>query len=131
MSDSLRYPIGEFVAPPSVSPDEREQFIVDIAELPQQIEQAVEGLIDDQLNTPYRDEGWTVRQVVHHLPDSHLNAYARFRLALTEEEPTIRPYREDRWAELADACTARLEPSSTAIDSLAPALGDATAIAQR
>ena len=118
MSDSLRYPIGQFVAPDQVSTQERQQCIVDIAQLPQQMTQAVDGLIDEQLNTPYRDGGWTVRQVVHHVPDSHLNAYTRFRLALTEDEPTIRPYREDRWAELADARTARLEPSLQLLTAL-------------
>ena len=118
MSDSLRYPIGRFVAPSQVSEEERQQYIVEIAQLPQHITTAVDRLSDEQLNTPYRDEGWTLRQVVHHLPDSHLNAYARFRIALTEDSPTIRPYREDRWAELSDARTARLEPSLQLLESL-------------
>ena len=118
MSDSLRYPIGTFTAPDQVSEGERQQYIVEIAQLPQQMAEAVDGLLDEQLNTPYRDEGWTVRQVVHHLPDSHLNAYARFRLALTEDSPTIRPYREDRWAELSDARTARVEPSLQLLEAL-------------
>ena len=103
MSDSLRYPIGPFVAPSQVSKDERNAYIEEIAYLPSKIEEAVDSLTDAQLDTPYREGGWTVRQVVHHLPDSHLNAYTRFRLTLTEDQPTIRPYREDRWAELADA----------------------------
>ena len=118
MTDSLRYPIGEFSAPEQVSEDERQQHIVTVAELPQQLAAAVEPLIDAQLDTPYRDGGWTVRQVVHHLPDSHLNAYTRFRLALTEDNPTIRPYTEDRWAELADARTARIEPSLQLLEAL-------------
>ena len=118
MSDSLRYPIGKPEIPEKVSVEKRRQYIVDIAELPQRLEQAVEGLIDEQLNTPYRDGGWTVRQVVHHLPDSHANGYVRFRLALTEDEPTIRPYQEARWAELSDACTARIEPSLQLLTAL-------------
>lgn len=118
MSDSLRYPIGTFTAPEQVSENERQQYIVELAQLPQRIAEAVEELSDMQLNTPYRDGGWTVRQVVHHLPDSHLNAYARFRLALTEDNPTIRPYREDQWAELGDAKRARIEPSLQLLTSL-------------
>lgn len=118
MSDSLRYPLGKFSAPNQVSEDERQQYIVDIAHLPQQVAKAVDGLINAQLDTPYRDEGWTVRQVVHHLPDSHLNAYMRFRLALTEDNPTILPYREDQWAELSDARKARIEPSLQLLEAL-------------
>ncbi len=118
MSDSLRYPIGQFSPPEHVSEDERQQHIVTVAQLPQQLTEAVESLIDAQLNTPYRDEGWTVRQVVHHLPDSHLHAYARFRFALTEDNPTIHPYAEDRWAELADARKARIEPSLQLLEAL-------------
>ena len=118
MSESLRYPIGKFTAPDQVSEDERQQYIVEIAQLPQKITQAVDSLSDMQLNTPYRDEGWTVRQVVHHLPDSHVNAYTRFRLALTEDNPTVRPYAEDRWAELSDARQARIEPSLQLLEAL-------------
>ena len=118
MPTSLRYPIGEFSPPRQVSEDERKQYIVEIAQLPQEIKQAVEALSDEQLNTPYRDGGWTVRQVVHHLPDSHVNAYTRFRLALTEDNPTIRPYAEDRWAELSDARQARLEPSLQLLEAV-------------
>ena len=118
MSKSLRYPIGQFSPPEKVSEEERQQHIVTVAELPQQLTEAVEPLIDAQLDTPYRDEGWTVRQVVHHLPDSHLNAYTRFRLALTEDNPTIRPYAEDRWAELSDARKARIEPSLQLLEAL-------------
>jgi DinB superfamily len=100
----LRYPVGKFVPPagPS-SAEEREAFIVEIDEAPARLRAAVAGLSEAQLDTPYRDGGWTVRQVVHHVPDSHLNSYVRFRLALTEDNPTIRGYMEERWAELADA----------------------------
>ena len=118
MSDSLRYPIGPFSPPDHVSEDDRQQYIEEIAHLPRQITEATDGLSDEQLDTPYRDEGWTVRQVVHHLPDSHMNAYTRFRIALTEDSPTIRPYREDRWAELSDARTARIQPSLQLLTSL-------------
>src|SRR5687767_4199390 len=99
----LRYPIGKFQYAGVSTPEQRKQFIADIAETPSRLKDAVSGLNEEQLNTAYRPEGWSVRQVTHHLPDSHLNAYTRFRLALTEEEPTIRPYYEDRWAELSDA----------------------------
>jgi uncharacterized damage-inducible protein DinB len=79
---------------------------------------AVQGLSDEQLNTPYRPEGWTVRQVVHHVPESHLNSYIRFKLAITEDEPTIKPYFEDRWAKLDDANTAPVELSLNLLDAL-------------
>ena len=79
---------------------------------------AVAGLTPEQLDTPYRPGGWTVRQVVHHVPDSHINSYVRFKLALTEEEPTIKPYDEARWAKLADTATTPVEVSLTLLDSL-------------
>ena len=85
---------------------------------PSQFRAAVKGLSDQQLDTPYRPEGWTVRQVTHHVPDSHLNAYIRFKLALTEDEPTIKPYAEDRWAQLADTQATPVEVSLTLLDSL-------------
>src|SRR6202045_1678886 len=94
----LRYPVGKFKFPDAVSADDRAQFIEQIAETPARLSAAVAGLSDEQLETPYRPDGWTVRQVVHHVPDSHLNAYVRFKLALTEDEPTIKPYAEDKWA---------------------------------
>ncbi len=99
----LRYPIGRFAPPASGSPESRAGFVQDIASLPAALSAAVQSLTPAQRATPYRDGGWTVAQVVHHLPDSHLNAYVRFRLALTEEAPTITPYDEGRWAELPDA----------------------------
>ncbi|UKJ07862.1 YfiT family bacillithiol transferase [Solitalea lacus] len=100
--EELKYPIGKFEKPDVVSPQQIKNAIEEIAELPIQIEAALEGLSNRQLDTPYRPEGWTIRQVVHHIPDSHMNAYVRFKLALTEENPTIRPYFEDRWANLKD-----------------------------
>lgn len=97
-----RYPVGEFSVPNEVTPARRNEWIAEIAEAPAKLREAVQGLTDAQLDTPYRPGGWTVRQVVHHVPDSHLNAYIRFKLALTEDNPTIKPYEESRWAELPD-----------------------------
>jgi uncharacterized damage-inducible protein DinB len=103
MSEDLRYPIGEFNKDFDMTPELRREFIDTIAACPAGVRKAVEGLSDEQLDTAYRPGGWTVRQTVHHIPDSHLNSYCRFKLALTEDIPTIRPYYEDRWAELADS----------------------------
>lgn len=113
-----RFPVGKFAPPESITPADRERFIREIEDTPQRMRAAVSGLTEAQLDTPYRDGGWTVRQVVHHVPDSHLNSYMRFRLALTEEEPTIRTYQEDRWAELPDARTAPVEVSLSLLESL-------------
>ena len=101
--DDLRYPIGRFNPPASILPGIRAEHIQSLRQLPAQLRTAVNGLTDAQLDTPYRDGGWTVRQVVHHLPDSHGNCYVRFKLALTEDWPTIKPYDEAAWAELADS----------------------------
>jgi len=98
-----RYPIGEFAHTGPLDPDRRRDCIARIAAAPALLRAAVAGLALGQLDTPYRPEGWTVRQVVHHLPDSHLNGYTRFHLALTEPSPTIKPYDEARWARLPDA----------------------------
>jgi uncharacterized damage-inducible protein DinB len=103
MSEDLRYPIGKFDSNIKVTPETRKNFIQTIEDLPKKIRDAVKNLSDEKLDTPYRPEGWTVRQLVHHVADSHLNSICRFKLALTEEVPTIRPYYEDRWANLADA----------------------------
>jgi uncharacterized damage-inducible protein DinB len=103
--DDLRFPIGKFSHVPDPTPDQRLTWIRWIADAPAQLRQAVSGLSDAQLDTPYRPEGWTLRQVVHHVPDSHLNAYVRFKLALTEDTPTIKPYDESEWARLPDART--------------------------
>jgi hypothetical protein len=114
----LQYPIGRFEFPREVSSEDRARFIQEIAETPANLGAAVTGLSAEQLDTPYRPGGWTVRQVVHHVPDSHMNSYVRFRLALTEDEPTIKPYDESRWAELADSRTARIEISLALLESL-------------
>jgi uncharacterized damage-inducible protein DinB len=111
----LRYPIGEFKYQTPLTDDEREACIGRIAETPARMRAAVTGLNQEQLDTPYRPEGWTVRQVVHHVPESHLNSYIRFKLAITEDEPIIKPYFEDRWAKLDDA---RQAPIALSLDLL-------------
>jgi uncharacterized damage-inducible protein DinB len=113
-----RYPIGDYTPPREATPALRQQAISAIAEAPANLRSALKGLNDGQLNTPYREGGWTLRQLAHHVPDSHMNAYVRFRLALTEQEPTIKPYEESRWAELEDAKSAPIEVSLTLLDSL-------------
>jgi uncharacterized damage-inducible protein DinB len=118
MTTDLRYPIGKFVWEGDATGEQRQKFIDEIAGTPARLRSAVEGLSPERLETPYRPGGWTVRQVVHHLADSHLNSYVRFRLALTEDEPTIKTYHEDRWAELTDARTAPLEVSLALLESL-------------
>jgi uncharacterized damage-inducible protein DinB len=114
----LRYPIGKFSYAGRLTEDQKRAFLDDIAHTPKNLRAAVQGLSEAQLDTPYRPGGWTVRQVVHHVPDSHLNSYVRFKLALTEDEPIIKPYAEDRWAELADTKGTPVEVSLTLLDSL-------------
>jgi hypothetical protein len=101
--EELRYPLGRFAAPAAVSAAELGAWIDDVERLPAALRSAVAPLSPQQLETPYRPGGWCVRQVVHHLADSHLNSFIRFKWALTEERPTIKTYREERWAELPDA----------------------------
>jgi uncharacterized damage-inducible protein DinB len=113
-----RYPIGKFEFIGSTDETQRAQRITDIEKTPARLRAAINGLTPQQLETPYRDGGWTVRQVVHHVPESHMNAYIRFKLALTEEEPTIKPYMEDLWARTADVQTTPLETSLALLDSL-------------
>jgi hypothetical protein len=117
MSD-LRYPIGQFTHDGAISANDVAGWIDDIAELPQALRSAVEGLDDAQLDTPYRSDGWTVRQVVHHVPESHMNSYIRFKWALTEDEPSIKAYDEQGWAELVDGQTAPIAPSLQLLDAL-------------
>lgn len=97
-----RYPVGKFVKPETITPDDRQAAIAELAQLPEALRNAVEGLDSAQLSTPYREGGWTVRQVVHHVADSHMNAVIRQKLALTEDWPTIKPYDEKAWAMLRD-----------------------------
>ena len=114
----LRYPVGKFKFPDAITADDRSRFIEQIAKTPERLRAAIGGLSDTQLDTPYRPEGWTVRQVIHHVPDSHLNSYIRFKLALTEDEPTIKPYAEDRWAELSDGRSGPVEVSLRLLECL-------------
>ncbi|MGD1080738.1 MAG: YfiT family bacillithiol transferase [Candidatus Sulfotelmatobacter sp.] len=116
--NDLRYPNGKFSYDGHLTEDQKRAFLDDIAQTPANLRAAVKGLSEAQLDAPYRPGGWTVRQVVHHVPDSHLNSYVRFKLALTEDEPTIKPYAEDRWAELADTKTTPVEVSLTMLESL-------------
>lgn len=113
-----RYPIGPFVAPTQWDDDLVAIWRGAIAELPRTLRATVAGLDDAALDTPYRDGGWTVRQIVHHLADSHLNAFARFKLALTEENPVIRPYSQDAWARLPDSMQMSVAPSLEMLEGL-------------
>jgi uncharacterized damage-inducible protein DinB len=114
----LRYPIGKFHKPDPLNDGQRREFIGDIERLPARIRGAVKGLKPEQLDTAYRPGGWTVRQLVHHVADSHMNAYVRLKLTLTEEEPLIKPYFEAKWAELEDAKTEAPEVSLALLDNL-------------
>jgi uncharacterized damage-inducible protein DinB len=113
-----RYPAGKFENPKEVTPTLRTAAISEIAATPAKVRAAVQGLSDSQLDTPYREGGWTVRQVVHHLADSHMNAYIRWRLALTETEPIIKSYEEAAWAKLEDAAHAPVELSLCLLEPL-------------
>lgn len=117
-SPDLRYPLGKFSFPVTVTADERNRWISQIAEAPSRLRAAVAGLTAEQLSTPYRPEGWTVRQVVHHVPESHMNAYIRFKLALTENEPAIKPYDEAAWAKLPDVAVTPIATSLALLDAL-------------
>ena len=117
--NDLRYPVGPFEAPNEpLSEARRAALIEEVKAAPAALRAALSGLTPPQIDTPYRPGGWTVRQVAHHVPDSHLNAYVRFRLALTEDKPTIKPYAEDRWAELPEAKTAPVELSLDLLEAL-------------
>ncbi len=117
MSD-LRYPIGPFKLEEDLSPQRRRELIQQIAEAPRNLRATVKGLNETQLDTPYRPGGWTARQVVHHIPDSHLNAYTRLKLALTENQPAIKAYNEKLWAELPEARTAPIDLSLNLLEAL-------------
>lgn len=114
----LSYPIGKFQYSGPSSAAERRRYIEEIAAAPARLRDAIRGLTAEQLDTPYRPGGWTVRQVVHHLPDSHVNAYVRFKLALTEDEPLIKTYDEGRWAETPEVRTTPLETSLALLEAL-------------
>jgi len=113
-----RFPIGPYASPGNVAAAERIDAIATLEGLPCHLRDAVEGLDDSQLDTPYREGGWTLRQVVHHVADSHMNAFSRFKFALTEDEPTIKTYDETRWAELADAKMPPIELSLALLENL-------------
>jgi len=113
-----RYPVGRFTFDAPTTPERRASWCAEIAEAPRRLRAAVAGLDDGQLDTSYREGGWTVRQVAHHLADSHVNAYVRYRLGLTADGPRITPYDEARWAELADARSAPVDTSVRLIEAL-------------
>jgi DinB superfamily len=117
-TDLLKYPIGPFKRPVEISDADLNMWMETIEQLPLKMREAINGLNADQLDTPYREEGWTLRQVVHHVADSHMNAYVRFKLALTEENPTIRPYFEERWADLPEAKYGNIEVSLRLLEAL-------------
>jgi hypothetical protein len=117
MSDP-RYPIGKFHIPESISAGDRARYIETIASAPARLRDALAGLSARQLDTPYREGGWTIRQVVHHVPESHMNAYIRFKLALTEIDPVVKPYDEAAWARLNDIAVTPVETSLVLLDCL-------------
>jgi len=119
MSENTRqYPVGRFQAPGSLSWADRQRLIESIATAAVRMRAAADGLSDRELDTPYREEGWTARQVIHHVPESHMNAYLRFKLALTETNPVIKPYDEAAWAKLNDVKEASVESSLALLDAL-------------
>lgn len=113
-----RFPIGPFQKPAAISAADHERWIEELAAVPAAMRAAVAGLTPAQLDTPYREGGWTVRQVVHHVPDSHLNAYIRFKWALTEDAPAIKAYFEDRWAQTPEIAATPIEVSLTLLEAL-------------
>jgi uncharacterized damage-inducible protein DinB len=118
MESDLRYPVGKLQILPKIDGSQRPGLIAAIRDTPAHLTSAVAGLNNAQLDAPYRPGGWTVRQVVHHVPDSHMNAVVRFKLALTEDQPTIKTYDEARWAELPDAKTTAIDPSLALLKNL-------------
>jgi uncharacterized damage-inducible protein DinB len=118
MEPDLRYPVGKFESVMRLTPEQRREYIEVIADAPARLASAVANLSPAQIDTPYRPGGWSVRQLVHHIADSHMNALARFKLTLTEDEPTVKTYEESLWAELADTKTPPIEPSLVLIDNL-------------
>lgn len=116
--ETLKYPIGQFEAPSHFDENQVQVWISDIEKLPDTLFELTHELSENELNMPYRPEGWTIRQVIHHVVDSHINSYVRFKLALTEEKPTIRPYFEDRWAELPDMFATPVSVSLQLLKSL-------------
>lgn len=118
MEEDLRYPVGKYDPRGEVSLEQRRAWLDEVAAFPGLFRAAVEDLSPEQLDTPYRPGGWTVRQLAHHVPDSHINSYVRFKLALTEDAPTIKTYEENLWAELPDTRTTPVEVSLTLLETL-------------
>jgi hypothetical protein len=116
--EQLKFPVGKFQAPEIFTTDLLQQNMQELATLPQKLKDAVAGWSEEQLDTPYRPGGWTIRQVIHHLADSHMNGLSRIKLALTEENPTVKPYHEDLWAELADSKLMPVEPALQIIEGV-------------
>jgi hypothetical protein len=116
--ENLKFPIGEFVKPEIITKEILSKWISDISTFPSRLKNELHKLTDEQLDTPYRPEGWTIRQVVHHCADSHMNSLIRFKLTLTEDKPTVKPYFEDRWAELADAKKFPIESSIKIVEGV-------------
>ena len=116
--NELKYPIGQFEKPPIISKEILSQWISDISTFPSRLKSEVNHLTEEQLDTQYRPEGWTIRQVIHHCADSHMNSLIRLKLALTEDQPTIKPYFEERWAELHDSKNMPIEPSLKMIEGI-------------
>ena len=117
-NDKVRYPVGDFVLDPEVTALKRKQWIEQMALMPANLRTAVKDLNEEQIDTRYREGGWTARQVVHHLADAHLNGFTRFKLALTEDQPLIKTYEEDRWAETSDGRDAPIELSLKLLEAL-------------
>jgi uncharacterized damage-inducible protein DinB len=118
LSNDPRFPTGKHTFDPDITDEKRRRWIESIRATPAKLRAAVSGLSERQLDTPYRDGGWTVRQVIHHVPESHSNAFIRFKLALTEDNPTIKPYDEDAWAKLPDVRRAPIESSLKLVEGL-------------
>lgn len=116
--EELRYPIGRFEKPDSITGELIERYISEISKFPERLRSEVEKLSEEQLDTVYRPDGWTIRQVVHHCADSHMNSLVRLKLTLTEDRPTIKPYFEDRWAELPDSKSLPVEPALKMLEGI-------------
>jgi hypothetical protein len=115
--EDLRYPIGKYISQP-FSENQLQEWLIDIKFLPQHLENAILNLDESQINAPYRPDGWTVKQLIHHVADSHMNAYIRFKLGLTEDNPTIKPYDEGAWADLPDTHNLPVNISLTLLHAL-------------
>jgi hypothetical protein len=116
--EKLKYPIGKFEKPEEITAEIISEWISDITSFPARLRSAVNHLTNDQLDTPYRPDGWTIRQVIHHCTDSHMNSLMRLKLALTEDQPTIKPYIQNRWAELSDSKNMPIEASLKMLEGI-------------